>query len=78
MHGDEAVGRELMLTLIQLLAEGYVANGTVKDGPSSSVAAIAARQRITRLVDSTRLHIMPSMNPDGYEKAYGWCTYIKH
>eukprot|EP00735_Rhodelphis_limneticus_P006523 TRINITY_DN1893_c0_g1::TRINITY_DN1893_c0_g1_i1::g.14085::m.14085 TRINITY_DN1893_c0_g1::TRINITY_DN1893_c0_g1_i1::g.14085 ORF type:complete len:462 (+),score=115.67,sp/P83852/CBPD_LOPSP/42.01/6e-92,Peptidase_M14/PF00246.19/1e-67,AstE_AspA/PF04952.9/5.8e-09,CarboxypepD_reg/PF13620.1/2.8e+03,CarboxypepD_reg/PF13620.1/1.8e-07,DUF4480/PF13715.1/0.00028,DUF2817/PF10994.3/0.00066,PEGA/PF08308.6/0.072 TRINITY_DN1893_c0_g1_i1:33-1388(+) len=50
MHGDEIVGREMLLRLIKKLAEGYGVN-----------------ERVTRALDNTRVFILPSMNPDGFE-----------
>ncbi|VDK69815.1 unnamed protein product [Litomosoides sigmodontis] len=50
MHGNEVVGREVMLYFIALLCENYGKNRYVTD-----------------LVDNVRIHIMPSINPDGYE-----------
>ncbi|CAG9814957.1 unnamed protein product [Phaedon cochleariae] len=50
MHGNEVVGKELLLYLIKYLCERY---GT--------------DDRVTRLLKTTRIHLLPSMNPDGYE-----------
>lgn len=51
MHGDEIVGRELMIRLIEDLAKNYG-----KD------------TRITKILESVQIYIMPSMNPDGAMK----------
>ncbi|XP_004838715.1 carboxypeptidase N catalytic chain isoform X3 [Heterocephalus glaber] len=53
MHGDEVLGRELLLQMSEFLCEEFR----------------NWNPRIMQLIHSTRIHILPSMNPDGYEMA---------
>ncbi|XP_027899960.1 carboxypeptidase M isoform X3 [Xiphophorus couchianus] len=53
MHGNEVLGRVLLLQLIAELVRGY------RDNETWSL----------QLLNSTRIHILPTLNPDGFDEA---------
>lgn len=59
MHGNEVLGRVLLLHLIEDLVRGYRDNETWSQ----------------QLLNSTRIHVMPTMNPDGFDSSDTDCMY---
>lgn len=53
MHGNEVIGRELLIRLADYLCDAIINN----------------KDDIRKFVESANLHILPSMNPDGFEMA---------
>lgn len=56
MHGNEVIGRELLLELIVQLCDRYL-----EDYQGTSP--------VSKLIRSTRIHILATMNPDGWDIA---------
>ncbi|XP_026313538.1 carboxypeptidase D isoform X2 [Hyposmocoma kahamanoa] len=54
MHGNEVIGREMLLLLAKYLCQKYY----------------EGNERVQRLLNNTRIHLLPSMNPDGYEQSF--------
>ncbi|RNA21796.1 Carboxypeptidase E, partial [Brachionus plicatilis] len=53
MHGNEVIGRELLVELAQQLCDLYLDNNP----------------DVVKLVETTRIHLLPTMNPDGWNMA---------
>lgn len=52
MHGDETIGRQMLVYLAQYLLYNYQTNFDVAE-----------------LVNTTDIYLMPTMNPDGFERS---------
>ncbi|KAK1906728.1 Carboxypeptidase M [Dissostichus eleginoides] len=59
MHGNEVLGRVLLLQLIDDFVRGY------RNNEDWSV----------KLLNSTRIHILPTMNPDGFDESDTDCLF---
>jgi len=60
MHGNEVTGKELLLRLMVHMCDVYRGEEDIDQD---------AGQKIVELIYNTRIHIMPSMNPDGWQVA---------
>lgn len=63
MHGNEVIGREMLLALAEYLVTEYT----------------QGNPRITQLLDTIDLHLLPTANPDGFARSVkGVCRGYSH
>ena len=62
MHGNEVLGRELLLHLADHLCQSY----------------LAGDQETVSLIHTTRIHLLPSMNPDGWKTSTDAVSHIHY
>lgn len=60
IHGNEAVGREILLQFLQYLVKNFNTD-----------------KRVNWLLKNTIIHILPSLNPDGFSKSREGCNDIE-
>lgn len=72
MHGNEVVGRELLLHLARLLVENYRA---ALEEPAELRDKPTPQKFVKKLLRDTRIHLMPTMNPDGWARSKPGCKY---
>lgn len=72
MHGNEVVGREMLLHLARLLVENYRA---AQEEPKELAKKPTPAKFVKKLLKATRIHIMPTMNPDGYARSEVGCKH---
>lgn len=71
MHGNEVVGRELLLHLARLLVDNYRA---AMSEPTSDTRP-SGPKFVKKLLQATRIHLFPSMNPDGHARSQVGCKF---
>ena len=85
IHGNEPISKEILLhsilvskncpcfqfTLFKLLVNNSFLNFKFRQ---YLVTNYGRDDRVTRLLDATRIHFLPSMNPDGFEVSRSECT----
>ena len=68
MHGDEAVGRQLIYYLAHYLLTNYnrysASNFIIKGSYFPSRSSV-----VKYLVDNTEIYLLPSLNPDGFSRS---------
>ncbi len=75
MHGNEVVGREILIHLADYLCSEYTAGNKARANDNHDLQQylklrmLLILQEVRSLVDNTRIHLLPSMNPDGWRIA---------